>query len=199
MTNTIKLQGRLRSYGTANRQGTLLTFSVRVIDKLTDEIKGLLSKRLVLHVAEDLNGHAEPLQPALPLPVDEQPKPEPQLITIPGQPIGKPRQTQQDKWKVRPCVARYRQWADRARKAAAGKIPEDIEGVIIRAYFAMPNDWSVEKRLQMDGKKHHVKPDYDNVAKSVGDSLLDNDEILADAQISKRWTNGDGFTEVIFY
>lgn len=37
-------------------------------------------------------------------------------FTIPGTPVGKPRQTQRDKWAERDCVLRYRAWADRARR-----------------------------------------------------------------------------------
>lgn len=43
-------------------------------------------------------------------------------FVVPGTPIGKPRMTQRDKWRVgpkaRPCVQRYRDWADAIRQAA---------------------------------------------------------------------------------
>jgi len=42
-------------------------------------------------------------------------------VVVPGAPIPKPRQTRRDKWARRPCVLRYREWADQIR-AAAGAI-----------------------------------------------------------------------------
>ena len=34
-------------------------------------------------------------------------------ITVPGVPVPAPRQTQRDRWRVRPAVARYREYRDR--------------------------------------------------------------------------------------
>lgn len=196
MNPPLKIKGRLRSIGEPGRKGTMLTFSVLTFDKVTDDIKALLSKRVMLFNFAEATDHAE--QAPLPLPVVEGEKSAPQLITIPGQPIGKPRQTQRDKWQQRPCVVAYRLWADRARIAARGKIPEEIEGVVIRFFFAMPNTWDSTKRLHHDGKPHEQKPDIDNCVKSVLDSLLDNDEIISRLEARKIWTNGDPRTEVYF-
>jgi Holliday junction resolvase RusA-like endonuclease len=177
------------------KKGTLLSFSVLCPDN-TSELRQLMSRNISLVIAES-NGHVT--QEALPLPATLEPKTEPIRITIKGQPIGKPRMTDADRWKKRPCVMRYWAWCDRAREARGDKLKgADIEGVIIRAFFAMPDSWSHSKKLQMDGKKHFDTPDYDNVAKACGDALMDNDEILADAFIQKRWTLGEPRVEVIF-
>jgi Holliday junction resolvase RusA-like endonuclease len=193
MTNQFKINARLHSIINVHRANNEIIFVSA--DKLTEDFRNLRSKRVMVLIAET-NGHIE--QVPLPLPDDAEPKPEPLLIVIPGQPIGKPRMTQADRWRKRDCVLRYFAWCDRARKAAEGKIPKEIEGVTIRAYFAMPDSWPHSKKLQMDGTKHFQKPDYDNIEKAVTDALLENDEIIADANFSKRWTLGEPRVEVIF-
>lgn len=172
-------------------------------DFLSDDFRKLQSRRLTLLVAES-NGHAT--QEALPLPVVTPETPEPQMIVIKGQPVPKPRQTAADRFLVddraRPCVARYRAWADKAREAFGGdnlpKLPKNIEMLTVRFYMSMPHDWSISKRLQLDGKRHFDRPDLDNLLKSVMDSLLKNDEIVAEIHATKHWTNGEPRTEVIF-
>lgn len=172
----------------------MLSFSV-LCPENTEDLKRLMSRRVTLSIAE-ANGHDT--QEALPLPVVEAEKPAPLMIVIPGQPIGKPRMVQSDSWKKRPCVLRYWAWCDKARKAAEGKIPEELDRMDVRAYFAMPDSWTVTKRLQMDGKLHGQKPDWDNVGKACGDALIENDEIIAIGHVEKYWTNGEPRTEVIF-
>jgi hypothetical protein len=202
MTAEIKLRGRLKRLSASQVQrGTkAVALTLIVTDKLNSEDESafveLLSKQVSLTIH---NGTRPAIQEALPLGESPVEKPEPQTITIPGQPIGKPRMTRADAWKKRPCVLRYWAWCDKARRAADGKIPREIEGVNIRAFFAMPDSWSHQKRLQMDGTKHYQKPDFDNVQKAVADALLENDEIIADAVFSKRWTNGEGRIEVTFF
>jgi uncharacterized cupin superfamily protein len=56
-------------------------------------------------------------------------------FTIPGNPVGKPRMTQRDKWAKRPAVLRYREWADRARAAYAGSTVCAESGSNVTAYF----------------------------------------------------------------
>lgn len=195
MTTEIKLTGRVRSMSIPTKKGTMLSFSV-LCPENTEDLKRLMSRRVTLSIAE-ANGHDT--QEVLPLPVVEAEKAPPQLIVIPGQPIGKPRQTQRDKWQQRPCVVQYRLFADRARMAAQGKIPDELEGVSMRFFFAMPNSWDAKKRLRYDGKPHESKPDLDNCVKSILDSLLDNDEIISRLDAQKFWTNGEPFSEVTFY
>jgi Holliday junction resolvase RusA-like endonuclease len=168
--------------------------------KLSPEFYDLRSKRITLMVVES-SGH--PVQMAIPAPQIATVKPEQKMIVIPGNPCPKPRMTRQDKFlvgqKARPSVARYRAFEDRAQLAATGLIPKDLEGEIIRFYFAMPASWPMHKRLEMDGKLHTQKPDLDNCIKAVNDSLFVNDEIIARIEAVKFWTNGEPRTEVEFY
>jgi Holliday junction resolvase RusA-like endonuclease len=179
---------------------TILTSALPYAE-LDAALISLASKRLTVQIAET-NGHPEPLQAALPLPVDEKPRTPGELIIVKGQPVGKPRMTRQDKFlvgpKARPCVARYRDWENRAKAASIGKVPSDIEEVSIRAYFQMPDSWPHSKKLQYDGRRHFDRPDLDNVLKAALDSILGNDEIIAKIEAEKFWTLDNPRTEVVF-
>lgn len=110
------------------------------------------------------------------------------VISIPGKPIGKPRMTQRDKWKKRPCVMRYRDWADVAR-IHAGDVPKPdrIESLDWTAYFAPPQSWSKKRRAAALGTLHRSKPDRDNIDKSVLDVLFPDDSGIASGHIRKVW------------
>jgi Holliday junction resolvase RusA-like endonuclease len=97
--------------------------------------------------------------------------------------------TQRDKWMRRPCVMKYRAWKDRARAAfdAArnGRVLDanDVGSIEICAWFVpLP-----KKKMDLLGKPHRQKPDADNIAKSVLDTLFDQDQGIADLHIVKRW------------
>jgi len=109
-------------------------------------------------------------------------------FTVPGVPVGKPRMTRRDKWKKRPCVMRYRDWADKAR-AVAGKMPKST--IVARldwvAYFEPHNSWSPEKRAEAMGELHRSKPDRDNIDKAILDALFKNDSAIALGTVEKRW------------
>jgi len=110
---------------------------------------------------------------------------------IPGDPIGKPRQTQRDKWAKRPCVLMYRAWADHAR-ACAGELPANPLSVDCIAYFAFPESYSEKKRAALAGRPHRVRSDWDNVAKAVCDALFEEDSMISDGSCAKRWDDGQG-------
>lgn len=109
-------------------------------------------------------------------------------FTVPGEPMGAPRMTRSDKWKQRDCVMRYRAWKDAAR-AAAGKLPEPNSIIALNwtAYFEPPASWSAKKRAAAMGTIHRVKPDRDNLDKSVLDALFVNDAGIAVGTIAKRY------------
>lgn len=116
-------------------------------------------------------------------------------IILKGEPIGKPRMTQQDKWKQRPCVVRYRAWADALRLSAG--ISEKITLVYpvvltVKAFIGMPRSWSHGMKSARAGTPHTSKPDGDNILKGVGDALFINDQYIFDSRIEKRWDDGDG-------
>jgi|SRR5688572_28597918 len=115
----------------------------------------------------------------------------PKFFTVPGEPIAKPRQTRSDKWKERPCVVRYREWADRAREHA-GAIPPAAQRADIVAYLPLPASWSQRKRNKMAGMPHQQKPDIDNLIKSALDALLSRDQGIHEIRAKKRWADANG-------
>lgn len=124
-------------------------------------------------------------------------------VTIQGDPIGKPRMTQADKWKRRPCVLEYRRWADKARETlvreiTAGllgtdnKLPKGIYDVSWIAYIGMAESWSKKKRALLSGKPHFGKPDRDNIDKAILDALFSDDRGVASGALIKNWDDGIG-------
>lgn len=115
-------------------------------------------------------------------------------FTVPGEPVSKPRQTRRDKWEQRECVVRYRAWADLARLHArmAGTLPpaETIKELRCTCYFLPPESWNAKSRSSVIGERHNVRPDVDNLAKAVLDSLFKQDQAIADLVVRKRydWT-----------
>lgn len=113
-------------------------------------------------------------------------------FTIRGEPMGKPRQTRADVWKKRPCVMRYREWADSARAQAPANLPKSPWSVSIVAYLQIPPSWSNKRKGEMRGKFHQSKPDADNIIKSVLDALWEQDQSIAVCAITKFWEDGNG-------
>jgi Holliday junction resolvase RusA-like endonuclease len=113
-------------------------------------------------------------------------------VTIPGIPVSKPRMTQRDKWKQRPCVMRYRAWADGVRAKvwkALGTLPASnrVHRLSWIAYFEPPKSWGKAKRAAAIGELHRAKPDRDNIDKALLDCLFDQDSGVAAGTIEKRW------------
>jgi Holliday junction resolvase RusA-like endonuclease len=100
-------------------------------------------------------------------------------------PMGKPRQTQSDKWKQRPVVIRSRLIADQIRESFGLKPMEKFESagkIAVYAYFQTNNPDRFNNLI------HTVKPDASNVLKLVEDSILDHDEKLHSVECVKEWT-----------
>lgn len=107
-------------------------------------------------------------------------------------PVGKPRQTQSDRWRQRPPVMRYRAFADELRLKYSEDLPDSI---ILRFYIAMPQSWSKKKKVEMLGKPHQQKPDFDNLAKSVCDALKKEDSVIWRCLVEKYWA-AEGAIEI---
>ena len=108
-----------------------------------------------------------------------------------GPPPGKPRMTRRDKWAKRPAVMRYRDWSDRLRAAAGNLLPraDKVTSITWSAYFAPPKSWKIVNRVDAIGELHRAKPDLDNIAKAVLDSLWpDDDSAIAVMQCDKAWS-----------
>jgi Holliday junction resolvase RusA-like endonuclease len=113
-------------------------------------------------------------------------------ITLDVIPMGKPRMTQQDKWKKRPCVMRYRAFADEMRRQVGGRIPLDTVDLSWVAYLPIPKSWTEEKKERLSGEFHLQKPDRDNIDKAILDALFKEDSGIATGTITKRWDDGKG-------
>lgn len=119
-------------------------------------------------------------------------------FTVIGEPMGKPRMTQRDRWKKRPVVERYHDYCDRIKEAAPNKtLTADVYGISVKAYITMPKSWPKKKRLALDGKMCRSKPDWDNIGKAVCDALFKEDSMIADGRTRKFWCwDGHARTEV---
>lgn len=104
-------------------------------------------------------------------------------------PVPKPRQTRSDKWKQRPCVMRYREFADQVR--SAGLEISDTLNVVF--YLPMPASWSKEKREEMYLQPHQQKPDIDNLVKALLDAVFDDDSHIYKIRAVKFWDEVGSF------
>lgn len=108
-------------------------------------------------------------------------------ILLPGiVPVGKPRMTRRDKWARRPCVLRYREYADDLRQRLA-EFTVPAAGMHVRFTLPMPHSWSKTKRREHRGRAHQQKPDVDNLLKAFFDALLKDDSGIWDCRASKVW------------
>jgi len=105
-------------------------------------------------------------------------------MIYPITPIPKPRQTRRDAWKKRPCVVRYRAFADECRVL---KVIVKKKGSHVIFHMPMPECWSLAKKNKLAGKPHEQKPDIDNLGKALLDAVLKEDCVVSDIRLSKRW------------
>lgn len=113
-------------------------------------------------------------------------------FTYIGPVVGKPRMTRSDKWKKRPCVERY--WAFKDSITLQSNLANFklSDGVKITVHIQIPK--SRKKKLYV-GQYHQQKPDADNIAKAIFDSLSKKDETIHTLQITKVWDTED-FIEI---
>ena len=102
-------------------------------------------------------------------------------------PIGKPRMTQRDKWAKRDCVNNYYQYKDILTSEALKQKYTLGNNVEILFQLPFPNYWSKKKKKEMVNKPHQIKPDIDNLIKSVLDSLSNNDQTVFKVFAVKSW------------
>ena len=79
---------------------------------------------------------------------------------------------------------RYRAFADEVRRLGM-TVPDCGARIVFR--FKMPDSWSEKKKFLMDNKPHQIRPDVDNCAKAVFDSLFKDDSHIYDIRITKLW------------
>jgi len=99
-------------------------------------------------------------------------------------PNTKPRQTRSDKWNLRPCVVRYRAFADRARRLGITIEPGDGITFVI----PIPKSWSKKKRALMIHQYHTQVPDLSNLLKAIEDAVCPDDSHLSHySGLKKIW------------
>ena len=100
-------------------------------------------------------------------------------------PVAKPRQVASDRWRKRPCVLRYRAFADEMRLQADGwELPDCFH---VKFIIPMPKSWSKKKKLQMVATPMQQRPDADNLCKALMDALLKEDSQVWKLEIEKIW------------
>lgn len=99
-------------------------------------------------------------------------------------PVSKPRMTQRDKWKKRPCVLAYYAFKDECRLKGV-KVPDRAQIVFS---IPMPASWSQKKRQRMNCEPHQQRPDVDNLLKAVFDAVLKEDCWVYEVHARKVWS-----------
>lgn len=113
------------------------------------------------------------------------------------EPVAKPRQTQSDRWNLRPAVMRYRNFADELRKQAEEQnFIMPVSEYLLIFNISMPESWSDKERERMIYKPHQTKPDIDNLQKAFFDALLEEDCHIYDGRVQKYWSD-NGFIVLV--
>ena len=120
-----------------------------------------------------------------------------QTFRIDVKPTGKPRMTRSDKWKQRPCVMEYFRLKDTIRLEMKLKKIVPTGSIKLEFHMKPPESWSQKKKDSCIGLPHKQKPDIDNCAKFVLDSVYDQDNIVYNLLAMKIWDTED-FIEVSF-
>lgn len=105
-------------------------------------------------------------------------------MRYPIEPCPKPRMTQRDRWKKRPCVMRYRAFKDKCR-AHRVELPQPCRVIF---HIAMPKSWNAISRRGNEGQPHIQKPDLDNLLKGLCDAVLLDDSKVWSVHAEKRWS-----------
>lgn len=105
------------------------------------------------------------------------------MITIPINPIPKPRMVRSDRWKKRECVEKYWQWKDRIRSYIQ-VLPAEFKVIF---EVEMPQSWSEKKKKQKLGTPHQSRPDIDNFLKALMDAIATEDGFVYSVEMKKIW------------
>jgi len=106
-------------------------------------------------------------------------------------PNTKPRMTQADVWRKRPCVLKYREYKDRLREECLRVDLTELKSQMTTLifYIPMPASWSKRKKELMNGTLHLQTPDMDNLLKGFQDALATEDKHIASikGELGKYW------------
>ena len=107
-------------------------------------------------------------------------------MIYPINPVAKPRMTQSDKWKKRPCVAKYHAFKDQCRLR---NVQIKTQGSSITFYIQMPKSWSKIKKEVMNGTPHMQVPDLSNLLKAIEDAIFLDDSMIWNYRgLEKLWS-----------
>ena len=98
-------------------------------------------------------------------------------------PNTKPRMTQRDRWKKRPCVLKYHAFKDEVRLKGV-ELPDSYHVIFV---VPMPKSWSKKKQAEMDRQPHRQTPDKDNLEKALLDAIYSDDSHMWDGRVTKIW------------
>ncbi|MCK5616825.1 RusA family crossover junction endodeoxyribonuclease [Candidatus Pacearchaeota archaeon] len=98
-------------------------------------------------------------------------------------PNTKPRMTQCDRWKKRPCVLKYHAFKDEVRLKGV-ELPDSYHVIFV---VPMPKSWSKKKQAEMDRQPHRQTPDKDNLEKALLDAIYSDDSHMWDGRVTKIW------------
>ena len=101
-------------------------------------------------------------------------------------PVPKPRMTQADRWRKRPCVVRYFAFCDECKKHPE-MVPQPGDTVFF--VMPMPKSWSKKRKAEMYGSVHMQKPDFDNLTKALLDATMKEDKEVWGLCSLKTWGN----------
>ncbi len=101
--------------------------------------------------------------------------------------IPKPRMTRSDRWKERECTSRYWDFKDNLIKKAKSIDYNLSNAFDITFILPFPKSYSKKKREELIHKPHQVKPDLDNLVKSVCDCFCKNDSSIHKINARKIW------------
>ncbi len=122
------------------------------------------------------------------------------FFTVPGKPQGKgrPRFARTGNYVKTYTPAETESYENLIKLACSAVCKEPLEGplkIYIRAFFPIPKSWSKKRQaMALSGEiRPTTKPDFDNIAKVVCDSLngiaYGDDTQIVDAVTTKRYDN----------
>ncbi len=129
-------------------------------------------------------------------------------VVIYGIPLAKPRMTRRDQFltKLRSFrteaeakraehLQRYFDWCNAVRLQANLRrklVLTEATRITVRVFLPMPASWSMKQKTTKIGEPHLVKPDADNFLKGLIDALVENDQMIYQQRVEKRWDDGRG-------
>jgi Holliday junction resolvase RusA-like endonuclease len=107
-----------------------------------------------------------------------------------GAPVAKPRMTQADRWKKRPVTEKYWKFKDAIKSTARRQGFVLGQTYKVTFYMPLPKSMSMKRKQAMIGKPHKLRPDLDNLLKSLNDCLMDEDSSVYYVVAVKKWAIG---------